>query len=417
MTKLRRAIRLRGATPDQLAYYLGRLALLPLVRWRRRRWRGTAVVGVTGSAGKSTTVRLLEGALAPLGPVLASERSRNTAKSVAQLGWRLRGRHRVVVQELAAWAPGTMAELAWTLQPDVGVVTAVGWDHYRNFRGPDGVAREKAELVRALPASGLAVLNADDPRVLAMAAGTAARVVTFGAGEAAGYRARDVSADWPDRLEFDLEWGTRRTHVSTRLIGGHWVSAVLAALATALELGVPVEAAVAAAGAVEPLRGRFSESDGGGGVTFLEDNFKAPVWTVWPALDVLGAARAARRVAVIGQLSDDPRKPRELYRDVVSYALGRADLVVVHGRWAAGVGRRFAADPRVRACEHLREVHELLSQELRAGDLVLLKGSIAADHSERLALARAGAVRCWRTACGRSRPCHECDQRLRPREP
>jgi len=412
-----RAIRPRGATPAQVGYYLARLSLLPLVRWRRRRLEQTTVIGITGSAGKSTAVRLLAAVLEGQGDVYASPRTSNTARSLVRMARRIGGSPRFLVHELAAWAPGTMRELAWTLEPDVAVVTVVGWDHYRAFRGPDGAAAEKAELVRALPAGGLAVLNADDERVRAMAAQTRARVVFFGEEEGVDYRATSVAAVWPDRLGFDLVHPTGRVSVSTRLVGRHWAPSVVAALATAIELGVPAETAASRVSETAPVALRFEEVDGGGGVTFLLDDFKAPVWTVWPALDVLGEARAARRIAVIGQLSDDPRRPRDLYRQVVEYARERAEVVVVTGRWAETAVRRFTGDAAVHGFASMRDAQRFLASELRPGDLVLLKGTVSSDHSERLLLARTGTVRCWRDACGRVTPCQRCPELGRPHEP
>lgn len=378
-----RTIRPRGRTPAQLGYFVARLGLLPLVRWHRRRFRETTVVGITGSAGKSTTTRLLESMLSTLGVTCSSRGSKNTAKALVDTAWRIPHNCRFLVHELAAWAPGTMRELAWALEPAVAIVTSVGWDHYRAFRGPDGAAREKAELVRALPHDGLVVLNSDDHRVRAMASATSARAVFYGVASDADYRAVGVGAAWPDRLSFELIHPAGRTAVSTRLIGRHWVTSVLAALAGALELGVAADDAARLLAAVEPVPARLEAIDGGGGVTFLLDNFKAPVWTVWPALDVLGEARAGRRIAIIGQLSDDPRKPREIYRRVIEYARARAELVLVTGRWAETAVRRVD-DPAVRGFASVNDLGRFLQAELREGDLILVKGTDSSDHSGRI---------------------------------
>jgi UDP-N-acetylmuramyl pentapeptide synthase len=398
-------------------FYPLRVCLYPIARANRRRLRGTTFVGVTGSAGKTTTKNLLAAVLGCGGPVVASPGTANRGWSVLKTLLRTRAAHRYCVQEVAAFQPGSLDELLWALEPDVAVVTAVGTDHYSHFRGPEAVAAEKEKLVAALPSSGLAVLNADDARVRAMAGPTNARVVLYGVSADADVRAEEVQADWPTPLRFTLVYRDRRYPVETRLLGRVWTTAVLAALATGISLDIPLEKAILAVAAAAPEPHRLTALRTPDGATFLQDDWKGSVWTVPGALELLGSSEARRRIAIIGQLADDPRKPRDLYAAIAREARRHADLVVLVGRWAHhGLRARSSdEDDSIVAFPTVSEASAYLSRTLEPGDVVLLKGTHGTDHIERLAFAHAVHVRCWRTRCTKKIWCEDC--RLLTRDP
>ncbi|HXE80309.1 MAG TPA: Mur ligase family protein [Vicinamibacterales bacterium] len=415
--RARQAIRLRDSSPAQIGYFLAKWLLLPLGRAWRRRLTRTLVIAVTGSGGKTTTKDLIAGTLRSRFEGTSTRGTCNRSKSMVRTLAVTRPWHRFAVFELAAFQPGSLDELLWTLEPDVGVVTAVGLEHYAKFRSIEAVAREKASLVRALPRHGLAVLNADDPVVRAMAAESPAPVVLVGLSADATLRAENVTSSWPDGLAFDVVADGRRTRVRTRLFGEHWTTAALAALAVARHAGLSLEEAAAALETVSPPQRRLSETRLASGITFLEDNWKAPLWSIDRALAVLKSARANRRVLVLGQLSDYPGQPRRVYPRVVQAALGAADLIVCVGQWSHHGTRVQAPAGVVHAFPTLHQAHEFLLRELRAGDLVLLKSNLT-DHTERLALARMSEeFRCWRQGCGRNNHCSVCDLRAVPHKP
>jgi UDP-N-acetylmuramoyl-tripeptide--D-alanyl-D-alanine ligase len=401
------AIPRRPGGPREAAFWLGRRLLLPVARRHRRRLRDTLVVAITGSGGKTTAKNLLHEVLALTGPGTASTGSRNRAKGLLQVLVRTRRRHRFSIHEVAACGPGTLDELLWALEPTVGIVTSVGREHYAAFRSVEAVAREKVKLLQALPADGLAVLDADQPLVRAMAAETAARVLLVGRSPDADLRAEAVRAAWPEPLAFEALWRGRRVPVTTRLFGEHWLPAVLAALAVGVEAaGLDLEAAAAAVARCEPQRHRLSEARLAGEVTFLEDDWKAPTWSLDTAFAVLRTARARRRILVLGQLSDDPKNPRQLYRQVARRALESADVVVVVGRWSRYL--EGLADRRLHSFATAAECHRFLDGFLAAGDLVLVKSTAGHEHLERLVLARQEGMACWRHACGRLLWCDAC---------
>jgi UDP-N-acetylmuramyl pentapeptide synthase len=293
---------------------------------------------------------------------------------------RTTGRDAFCVIEVAASGPGSVAQTGRLLRPRIAVVTNIGSDHRRTFRTYEATAAEKRSLLDAVVDGGTAVLNADDPHVIAMAEGFPGRVIRFGCSPNASLRAEDVRSPWPERLSFTLRCDGRSLPVRTMLCGKHWVSGVLAALGVASAMGVALEQAVEALATVPPTPGRMSPVSWNG-VTFIRDDIKAPLWGFDAAFEFLTEARAARKLAVIGTISDYPGDSARKYRSVARRALEIADEVVFAGpnaRHALKEGRT-AADS-LHAFPTARAAGEHLLSNLREGDLVLLKGSAIADH-------------------------------------
>ena len=172
---------------------------------------GLAVVGVTGSAGKTSTKDLLAAVLTPLGPTVAPPESFNNELGTPWTALRADATTRQLVLEFSARGPGHIAALCAVAPPRIGIVLNVGSAHLGEFGSREGIAKAKGELVEALPPDGVAVLNADDPLVAAMASRTAARVVTYGIAADADVRADDVVVEY-GRARFTLATahGTRR---------------------------------------------------------------------------------------------------------------------------------------------------------------------------------------------------------------
>ena len=407
---------LRAARPAS-ATRVGRAAVpvkwvaLTHARRRRRRLHGTTVICVTGSVGKTTTKHLLAAFLAGSGSVATHRAGSNRARGLLSSVHRAKGAD-YLVQEIGTTGPGTLDELLWTLEPQVAIVTAVATDHYSAFgRSVDNIAHEKAKAVAALPSEGVAVLNADDPRVLEMARLCRGRVVTFGESADADVRITAIHGGYPGGIAFRADTPVGAFDVATRLLGRHQAAAAAAALATGLALDCDLEAGLAAIATVEPQAHRLSVLDVPGGPTFILDDRKASFATLAPAFATLREAdTAGRRLVVVGQVSDARRDSRRLYRDVAREAREVADLVVLVGQWAHhGLRARASEDDRsILACPSVREAAELLRGELREGDLVLTKGSHDFDHLTRVALQFVRPVGCWTDACRRRTDCQNC---------
>lgn len=369
----------------------------------------TTFVGVTGSCGKTTTKNLVAAVLARRGRVTLTPGTHNAGHWVPRTLLSARPGDAYYVQEFGAMGPGSLDAPIALVRPRVAVVTNVGGDHRSAFRDIELTAAEKRKLVEAVPADGIAVLNADDPRVLGMAGACRGRVITFGVAQAADVRAERVTSVWPAHLSFVVRHGAESAIVGTRFNGVHFAHACLAAIATGLALGVPLEDAVAAVSEVEPWPGRLSEVTVDG-VTFIRDEVKSPLWTVAPALDFLRTAQASRRVAVIGTISDFPGAMSRAYSSAARLALDAADEVIFVGRQAerAAGARSHPRGAELRMFTTPREASAYLARTLRPGDLVLLKGSQRADHLLRLIQARRDEVVCWRANCHRLKFCDQC---------
>jgi UDP-N-acetylmuramoyl-tripeptide--D-alanyl-D-alanine ligase len=390
-----------GAVRDALLQ-----AGLVAARRHRRRLSRTTFVGVTGSVGKTTTKDLVAAVLGTRLTGTKSPGSENRLTTVGQTILRTKPHDGFAVVEIPAWYPGSVAELTRLVRPRIGVVTRIGADHRSLFRTLDVTAAEKAALLAGLPPDGVAILNADDPYVIAMADRFPGRVVSFGTAAGATLRAEEIRSPWPDPLDFTLRLNGSSLPVRTRLYGKHWATSVLAALGVALALEVPLERALEAVASFEPVAGRMSHVRQDG-VTFIRDDAKAPLWTFDGVLEFLAEARAERKILVVGTLSDYPGASRPKYTRLAERALAVVDEVVFVGP-NAHYGLRAPTIGSVRAFGTAREAAEHFRATLHAGDLVLVKGSHRADHLSRIVLDRLAAVRCWRDSCRRAKPCEDC---------
>ena len=377
----------------------------------RRSLTHTQFVGITGSAGKTTTKDLLATILSSYYP--RGQKGHGTDNGpfhVAKVVLRTRPSDAYCVNEIAICNEAGVGEQVPIFGPNVGVVTNIGGDHLSAYGSLEGVAEEKSKLIDGLPDDGIAVLNADDPRVLSMRDRFRGRTVTYGLSDDAMLRGMDVDAVWPDRLSLTVQWQGETARVQTQLCGGHWVNAVLAALAAGVAMGVPLEVGARALARMEPFEGRMSPVALPDGVTFIRDDWKAPLWTLSSTLEFLRRARARRKVIVIGTISDYPGDSARRYVQIARQALDVAECVIFVGPWASSSLRAKRTDAdKLYAFGTVREASAFLSRYLSSGDLVLLKGSTRADHLERLILARTEKVHCWRSGCGRMYFCTECN--------
>jgi UDP-N-acetylmuramoyl-tripeptide--D-alanyl-D-alanine ligase len=357
-------------------------ALAALARAVVDRLPGLTVIGVTGSSGKTTTKDLIAQLTGPLGPTVAPAGSFNNELGHPYTVLRADPNTRFLVLEKAARGPGHIAHLCRVAPPRIGVVLNVGAAHVGEFGSLAATARAKGELVAALPADGLAVLNADDPRVAAMAARTAARVVRVGESPDADLRATDVRLDERGRPSYTLVTPAGAVPVRLGLTGAHQVGNTLAVAAVGRELGLDppaLAAALAALRLVSPRR--MDVFDRPDGVTVIDDSYNANPDSAAAALRALAAlGRGRRTVAVLGYLAELGEHERAGHERVggLAAALG-VDRLVVVGEQAAPIhdgasGQRQWEGRSVLVADQEAAV-AVLRRELRPGDVVLVKGS------------------------------------------
>jgi UDP-N-acetylmuramoyl-tripeptide--D-alanyl-D-alanine ligase len=353
--------------PDTLA------ALEQVAAWARDQWGGR-VIGVTGSAGKTTTKEIIAELLAVEMQVGKSIGNLNNHVGLPLSILRLPAEARAAVLEIGMNHPGEIRRLASIARPEVGVVTNVGFAHAEFFESVDEVALAKRELIEALPAEGVAVLNADDPRVARFREIHAGPAISFGTSPEAEVRPAEVEYT-PAGVRFRLG----RTDFECSLAGRHGLLNVLAGIAVARVFGIAPERLREAVRSLEPgkMRGeRFTHA----GITILNDCYNSNPEAVRAMLDVLRGTPARRRVAVLGEMLELGRWTEPLHRDVGNYAVACGVDVLVGIRGAAGrmvdqavrsglpaVAAFFFDDPAA-AGEFLRTL-------LAEGDAVLFKGS------------------------------------------
>ncbi len=401
---------LLAATLRNVIKAVERRLLFTAASLHRRRLRTTTFVGITGSTGKTMTKDLVTQVLSLKGSCTSTPQGKNLRAQLARTILQTRAHHKYCVLEIATLTPGYMAPHVALVRPDIAVVTNIGRDHWRAFGSASAIADEKRSLVTALPADGVAILNADDPLVEAMQA-YAGRSVTYGTSPSAAVRGTDPGGAWPERFSVTVTNGSESVRVQTRLLGQHWLEAVCAAMAVAVAEGVPLAAAAAAIAEVEPAPARMSVDEYSDGVTFVRDDAKASISTIGATLAFLRAARAKRKIAVFGTLSDYGGSAGPTYVRTARAALESAQLVMFVGPMSSLAlrAREPGHDGRLLAFATVRDAARYLDTVLRDGDLVLVKGSNPADHLGRLSLARSRSVNCWRERCGRLIQCAECD--------
>jgi UDP-N-acetylmuramoyl-tripeptide--D-alanyl-D-alanine ligase len=371
-------------------------ALASLARAVLDRIGDLVVVGITGSSGKTTTKDLAAQLIETLGPTVSPHNSYNNEIGLPLTVLRATGQTRYLIAEFSARAPGDIARLCAVAPPRLGAVLCVGHAHAGEFGSIEDVARAKAELPAALPPEGVALLNADDPRVLAMAGRTAARVVTFGRAAAAAVRADGVTLDEAGRPAFTLVTKEASAPVRLRLHGAHNVTNALAAAAVARELGISVAAiAVGLSAAVARSRWRMEFTERPDGVTVINDAYNANPEAMRAALGTLAVlARSRRAFAVLGYMTELGGQAREFHEQagLLAAEAGLAGLIVVGDDAApilSGARAHHSWHGELLAVPDAAAAVQAMQQRLRRGDVVLVKGSRAV-RMERVALALTG---------------------------
>ena len=353
--------------PDTLA------ALQRLAAWARARWNGD-VVGITGSAGKTSTKDVVAALLSTRWLVGKTQGNFNNHVGLPLSILRLADDAELAVLELGMNHAGEIRDLAKIAQPRVGVVTNVGTAHIEFFESIDGIAAAKRELIESLPHDGVAVLNADDARVAAFAAKHSGKSITYGLSDDAMVRATGVRF-FNEGTNFRVD----DVPFETRLIGRHNVLNILAGIVVAGLYGIsarqlqePVSELVPG-----PMRGERLWRDG---LLILNDCYNSNPDAAKSMLGVLRDTQAMRRIAVLGEMLELGHWSETLHREVGKYVVGSGVDVLVGIRGAAKsmVDAAIAAGMPASAAFFFNEPSEAgayLRTIAREGDAILFKGS------------------------------------------
>ena len=355
-------------------------ALARLAAHARSTWTSTTVVGITGSAGKTSTKDLTAAALGEERLVHASPGSFNNEAGLPLTLLGAPDGTEVVVAEMGARFRGNVADLCAIARPEIGIITHIWLAHVEHLGGRAGVIDTKAELVEALPADGLAVLNADDDATPELIDRTVARIAQVGTALNADVVVRDLVVDSELRPQFELvtPWGSGRVALSVR--GAHQAVNAAMGATVALELGVPIDTVIAGLATATTGEWRMQLVTSPAGITVVNDAYNASPSSMAAAIHSLAhLAVRGRRIAVLGDMLELGE-----YADAEHEALGALaadvglDLLVTVGPAsdALAAGAR-AADLDVLIAADRDDVLALLGARVRPGDAVLVKASRA----------------------------------------
>lgn len=340
------------------------------------------VIAVTGSFGKTSTKHAIAGLVGPPGSALATPGSFNTPLGICRaVNERLEDGHRYFVVEMGAYKEGEIAELCALVGPKVGVLTAIGPAHLERFGSLDAIRRAKYEIVRDLPADGLAVMNADDPEVHALAKATShvavSRYGIASEGDPA-VSAREIQFD-PEGTAFVLLARGEERRVRMRLLGRHAVGHVLAGVAVALHAGRSLDDIVAAIGSLSPVEHRLELIGGTGGVTVIDDAYNSNPEGALAALEVLRQMPARRRVVVtpgIIELGELQYEANATFGEQAARVADTLIAVAKTNREALLAGARRGGGAEIVAVDSLAEAQRKLEEVLAPGDVVLFENDL-----------------------------------------
>lgn len=345
-------------------------AMQKLAHEARKEWAGS-VVGVTGSAGKTSTKDMIAELLSEKFRTEKTQGNLNNHIGLPLSLLRLGETAQVAVLELGMNHAGEIRDLAAIANPHVGVVTNVGWAHIESFESIDGIAAAKRELIEALGPEGVAVLNADDKRVAAFAKAHPGRSILYGQSSAAEVRAEDV--------EYTLDGATFRVgdvQFKTTLTGRHSISNILAGIATASVFGIAAASLEDRIRELRPTKMR-GERLMHNGILIYNDCYNSNPDAVRAMLDVLHDTPARRRIAVLGEMLELGDWSERLHRDIGMYAAERGIdvLVGIHGASASMLEATKKAGLDTFFFEQSGPAGELVRTLAQPGDAILFKGS------------------------------------------
>ena len=350
------------------------VALQTLATAVRRMW-ARPLIAVTGSVGKTTTKDAIAHVLASRFRVLKSEGNFNNHFGLPLMLLKLEPEHDVAAIELGMSHAGEIAALAKIAQPEIGVVTCVAAVHLEFFNSVSDIARAKYELITSLPATGIAVLNADDEYVCQFGRDFKGKVVTFGMNPSADVRAENIEQRGSLGSGFDVIVGGYREKATLPLVGNHNISNALASVAVGIERGLTPSEAVGALRTLAPSdkRGQVVQLDN---ITIINDCYNSNPKALKAMVDALVAMPAKRRIVVAGEMLELGPSAADLHRQAGEHIAGQKIDVLLGVR---GLAQEIVATAQSRMRADFvatpEQAGEWLAHEARDGDVVLLKAS------------------------------------------
>jgi UDP-N-acetylmuramoyl-tripeptide--D-alanyl-D-alanine ligase len=396
-------------------YYRLKFLIIPIaVFYRTTIIRHVKVIAVVGSFGKTTTTRTIAAAI---GISPEKYRGTNNGVFVATELLRIPPWAKYSVLEVGISEKGQMAESARLVKPDIVVVTCIGSEHGTSLGGLDNTREEKAQMVRALPKDGLAVLNGDDEHVQKMRAYTKARVITHGYADTNDLQAKYITTDLADGTKYLIKEGEKSYEILTPLYGRAAIRSILAALAVTRELGIDEKLAVKRMSSLSPAIERNELLKVPIGAYILADSFKSAIETVKLAFETFEDLPAERKLVILGEVEEPPGSLGVIYREIgadlariashlIFIGSKRVKRPLFNGAKQAGM----SGDNLIFVGSSITKAICEATKLVQPGDLVLIKGR-SSQKLIRIAYSLNGdTVLCNREFCTHRFRCIHCDQ-------
>ncbi|MCC8036887.1 MAG: UDP-N-acetylmuramoyl-tripeptide--D-alanyl-D-alanine ligase [Bacteroidales bacterium] len=341
------------------------------------------IIGVTGSYGKTSTKHYLQRILSEQFDTLMTPGSFNTTLGVIRtVREQLKPYNEVFIVEMGAKQPGEIKEICDLVHPSIGIVTAVGEQHLESFKTIENVQKTKFELVDALPADGLAVVNDDFPYAACRKVdNTRCKRYAVRATDNAQFTAKDIQYSTHGTTFTIVGPDGKELTLTTRLVGECNISNLMAAVIVALELGVPEQKIRYAVEKIEQVEHRLNLKRTPGGIAIIDDAFNSNPTGSRMALDVLAAMTGGKRIVITPGMIELGDRQEELNRDLGAYIHGRADVAIIVGHYnrealLAGLELSGMESDNVYAVDSFNEAQRVLQSIARPGDTVLYENDL-----------------------------------------
>ena len=381
--------------------------------WRRL-LLNTTFIAVTGSFGKTTTKELIANILEQQFSVMRTPGNRNHRKFRGPEMTILRTRpwHKFAVLEIGAEKPGNIESAAKFVKPDIVVITNVKRAHTKSFNTEELIAQEKLQLLKYLAPRGCAIINQDNAYLAIDAVPATTKIIRFGESEEVDFRLLNATSRWPERLTLSVSANGSIYNVDTRLLGTHWSSAILAALAVANHCGVAMNDAIAAIRSTEPFWARMQPVYlPAYGATFIREYAHGELDALEVMLKFMEDARATRKIFIISDFSETEMRSAARAKIVGKITAQYADVGIFVGPIARHAYKSALAEGLDVSNAHVftstNLATEFLKSYLQEGDLVFTKG-IMSHHLSRIYLGLIGDVKCTLEICHKQTECDNC---------
>ncbi|MEM1040701.1 MAG: Mur ligase family protein [Pseudomonadota bacterium] len=372
------------------------------------------VIGVTGSVGKTSACAFLGHVLSKQFEVVSPLGGNTIRGNIGNLR-RLKPSKDMGIFEVASGGPGTIAPQVKVIRPNVAIVTKISTDHYSAFRSLEATAKEKAELVRALPSTGLCLLNGDDTLVRTMQNKSPCTTLFFGEDPQSDYRVHTIEDRGLDGIAFSMTVGDDEQRFEIDAIGTQIIPSYAGGIACAHRLGLSLSQIAYLAKDYTNAVGRCSLHQQPGRPIFINDAAKAPSATLADAFGLLANSSAPRKTIFIGQISDYAGSGTTQYRRACKAADRYADRIIMLRDKSNSIraGVDYGPQKEFQTVDNASELTALINATAIEGEIILLKSSLNL-HCERVIMNEVTPVQCWRTKCPNQFMCTRCKHPFDP---